>query len=135
MIPELRRDYNATFSTERYRAYEHRLSERGGMPIPFRLAETPFFLPPELRDEMVAASLEIFRQLSTPEALARSTAAVPKSLNVPGCDEWPTFAVVDFAVARGEGGRIEPKLIELQAFPTLYAFQVAQCEELARLCP
>ena len=41
---------------------------------------------------------------------------------------------MDFAVARGEGGRLAPKLIELQAFPTLYAFQVAQCEELARSC-
>ncbi len=38
-------------------------------------------------------------------------------------------------MTRGEGGRLAPKLIELQAFPTLYAFQVAQCEELARICP
>jgi hypothetical protein len=135
MIPELRRDYNAAFSDERYRDYQRRLSERGGMPIPFRLAETPFFLPPELRDEMVSASLDIFRQLSTPEALARSKAAVPRGLDVPGCDAWPTFAVTDFAVARGESGGVTPKLIELQAFPTLYAFQLAQCEELARLCP
>jgi hypothetical protein len=105
------------------------------MAIPFRLAETPVFLPPELRDEMVEASLAIFRQLSTPEALKRSEAAVPERFEVPGCDALPTFAVTDFAVTRGAGGRLEPKLIELQAFPTLYAFQVAQNEELARLCP
>ncbi len=135
MIPDLRRAFNAAFSDEKHRSYERRLSERGGMSIPFRLAETPFFLPPELRDEMVAASFEIFRQLSTPEALERSKAAVPPALDIPGCGAWPSFAVVDFAVALGEGGRVVPKLIELQAFPTLYAFQVAQCEELARMCP
>ena len=135
MIPELRRAYNAGFSEERYRAYEKRLSERGGMEIPFRLAETPVFLPPALRDEMVDASLEIFRQLSTPEALHRSLAAVPPRFDVPGCDELPVFAVTDFAIARGPGGTPVPRLIELQAFPTLYAFQVAQSEELSYVCP
>lgn len=135
MIPELRRAYNESFTQERYAAYARRLAERGGMEIAFRLAESPVFLPRELRDEMVSASLEIFRQLSTPAALQRSLAAVPRGLDVPGCDPWPTFAVVDFAVARGEGERLVPKLIELQAFPTLYAFQVAQCEELSQLCP
>src|SRR5512134_3029346 len=135
MIPELRRAYNSGYSDERYRAYVKRLSERGQMEIPFRLAETPVFLPPALRDEMVEASFEIFRQLSTPEALRRSEAAVPARFDVPGCDELPVFAVTDFAVARGPDGALVPKLIELQAFPTLYAFQVAQCEELSYICP
>ncbi|HTO86307.1 MAG TPA: hypothetical protein VMR54_02110 [Thermoanaerobaculia bacterium] len=135
MIPALRRSYNAAFNDEKYRAYRGRLEARGRQAIPFRLAESPVFLPPELRDEMVEASLEIFRQLSTPEALRRSEAAVPQRFRVPNCDPFPTFAVTDFAVTRGPDGRLQPRLIELQAFPTLYAFQVAQCEELARLCP
>jgi hypothetical protein len=135
VIPSFRRAYNAAYTDEKYRAYQKALEQRGRQPIPFRLAETPVFLPPELRDEMVEASLEIFRQLSTPEALERSKAAVPPSLDVPGCPELPTFAVTDFAVTRDASGRLAPKLIELQAFPTLYAFQVVQCEELARLCP
>jgi hypothetical protein len=135
MIPDLRRAYNEAFSDEKYHEYERRLSERGGMPIPFRLAETPVFLPRELREEMLAASREIFRQLSSPEALARSLDAVPSELDIPGCDASPTFVVVDFAVTQDEGGRLKPMLIELQAFPTLYAFQVAQSEELSQLCP
>jgi len=135
MIPSLRQAYNAAYTGEKYRSYQRRLEERGGMEIPFRLAESPVFLPTELRDEMVAASLEIFRQLSTPEALERSKAAVPERFDVPGCDPLPTFAATDFAVTRDSGGRLAPKLIELQAFPTLYAFQSAQCEELAALTP
>jgi len=135
MIPELRRAYNAAYSDAKYEDYRRRLEARGRMAIPFRLAESPVFLPAALRDEMVAASLEIFRQLSTPEALERSRAAVPKAFDVPGCPELPTFAVTDFAVTRSAAGRLEPKLIELQAFPTLYAFQVAQGEELTRICP
>ncbi len=135
MIPSLRQAYNASYTDERYSEYRRRLAERGGLAIPFRLAESPVFLPANLRDEMVDASLEIFRQLSNPEALWRSEAAVPPEFNVPGCDPLPTFAVTDFAVTREPDGRLAPKLIELQAFPTLYAFQAVQCEELARLTP
>ena len=135
VIPDLRGAYNSSYTAERYSEYSRRLAERAGVPIPFRLAETPVFLPPELRDEMVEASLEIFRQLSTPEARLRSERAVPPHLNVPGCDDLPVFAVTDFAVARDASERLVPRLIELQAFPTLYAFQAAQCEELARISP
>jgi hypothetical protein len=135
MIPSLRQAYNASYTDERYSEYKRRLARRGRMEIPFRLAESPVFLPSDLRDEMVAASLEIFRQLSTAEALRRSEAAVPPELDVPGCDPFPTFAVTDFAVTCEPDGRLAPRLIELQAFPTLYAFQAVQCEELARITP
>ena len=135
MIRSLRHSYNAAFSEEKYRAYRHRLEDRGGVEIPFRLAESPVFLPPELVKEMLDTSSEIFRQLSTSESLKRSGSAVPKRFDVPGCSGLPTFAVTDFAVTRASDGRLAPRLIELQAFPTLYAFQTAQCEELARLCP
>ena len=133
MIPSLRRAYNAAFTDEKYRAYHRRLEEEAGCDIPFRLAETPVFLPAELRDEMVAASLEIWRQLTRPEALERSKSAVPAEFDVPGSDARPVFAVTDFAVVKGEGGRLEPKLIELQGFPSLYAFQVFQSRALADL--
>ncbi len=43
--------------------------------------------------------------------------------------------MTDFAVTREPDGRLAPRLIELQAFPTLYAFQAVQCEELARVTP
>src|SRR5215813_14578798 len=135
MIPSLRRSYNSAYTDQRYRSYQRRLEERGGMEIPFRLAESPVFLPPELRDAMVEASLEIFRQLSTPDALERSKTAVPKRFDVPQCDPLPTFAATDFAVTQSSAGKLEPKLIELQAFPTLYAFQSAQSEELAAITP
>jgi hypothetical protein len=135
MIPSLRRAYNAAYTDQKYQDYRKSLETRGRMTIPFRLAETPVFLPPPLRDEMVSASLEIFRQLTTPQALERSKAAVPRQFDVPDCPDRPTFAVTDFAVVRDSSGRLAPRLIELQAFPTLYAFQVVQGEELTRLCP
>jgi len=125
VIPELRARYNAAYTAELYAEYERRLAGECGFPIEFRLAESPVFLPPALRDEMVRDARELWAQLSTPENLRRSEAAVPTEWNVPGCDALPLFAQADFAVVR-EGGRLAPKLIELQAFPSLYGFQLFQ---------
>jgi hypothetical protein len=125
VIPELRARYNAAYTPELYAEYERRLAAECGFPIEFRLAESPVFLPPALRDEMVRDAQELWAQLSTPENLRRSEAAVPPEWNVPGCDALPLFAQADFAVVR-EGGRLAPKLIELQAFPSLYGFQLFQ---------
>jgi hypothetical protein len=129
MIERLRRTFNSRWRPEHYEAYKARLAEAVGAPIPFRVCESPVFLPPALRDEMEEGALQIFEQLLAPDELERSKAAVPPAWDVPRCDERPLFAVADFAVA-DEGGRLVPRLIELQGFPSLYGFQLIQ----ARLC-
>jgi hypothetical protein len=121
---------------QKYENYHRRLEEQAGCEIHFRLCESPVFLPPDLVDEMVRTSLAIWEQLSTPQNLRRSLQAVPSALDVPGCSELPTFAQADFAVTRdGPGGALAPRLIELQAFASLYAFQLFQTKELARMTP
>jgi hypothetical protein len=136
MIPSLRRAYNESFTEEKYRNYRLRLEAEAGCPIEFRLCETPIFLPPDLRDEMVRAATEIWTELSTPESLHRSLEAVPPPLDVPGAGDQPLFAQADFAITcDGPEGAPAPKLIELQAFPSLYAFQLFQSRELTRISP
>jgi hypothetical protein len=134
VIPALRTRWNEAFTRTSYEDYQERLAAECGFPIAFRLAETPVFLPPDLRDEMVRDAEEIWAQLSTPERLRRSEAAVPAEWNVPGCDALPLFAQADFAVVR-EGGRLAPKLIELQAFPSLYGFQHYQSKLQREIAP
>jgi hypothetical protein len=134
VIPDLRREYNAAFTDEKYLSYQRRLEAEAGCPILFRLAESPIFLPPALRDEMARSALEIWGQLSSPDALRRSLEAVPPEHDVPGCDAHPLFAQADFAVV-SEGGKLVPKLIELQAFPSLYAWQIFHTRALAGITP
>ena len=129
MIKRLRQAFNLRWTPSDYDAYKARLAAEAGAAIPFRVCESPVFLTAELRDAMLRGSLEIFAQLVEPAALERSKAAVPAGFDVPGCDAHPLFAVADFAVAE-DSGRLVPRLIELQAFPSLYAFQLVQ----ARLC-
>jgi hypothetical protein len=130
MIEGLRRAFNAAWVPDHYTAYKARLEAEAGAPIGFRVCETPVFLPPALRDSMVGASLEIWDQLQQPERLERSKEAVPPSVRAAGDDDGPLFAQADFAVVQDEAGRLAPRLIELQAFPSLYAFQFLQ----GRLC-
>lgn len=138
MIPALRKAYNAAFTDEKYGSYTAELEREAGGPIDFRLAETPLFLPAALRDEIVQHGLEIVRLLATPEHQAYSLAAVPPDFDAPHCDDHPLFLQVDFALARDEGqaaGPIVPRLIELQGFPSLYAFQLFQGRALQRITP
>jgi hypothetical protein len=129
MIERLRRAFNAAWTAEAYEAYKARLASAVGAPIPFRVCESPVFLPVELRDAMIEGALEIFDQLLAPAELERGRTAVPRAYDVPGCDAHPLFAVADFAIAR-DGEALVPRLIELQGFPSLYGFQLVQ----ARLC-
>jgi len=129
MIEPLRRAFNASWTETAYETYKARLAEAAGSPIGFRVCESPVFLPPALRDAMVQGALEIWDELLQPSALERSKAAVPPDFDVPGSDDHPLFAQADFAIVE-EGGRLVPRLIELQGFPSLYAFQLFQ----GRLC-
>ena len=134
MIPELRRPFNTAFTEERYAATQKRLEERLGCEIHFRMCETPVFLSPELRDEMVRSAGEILAELSRPDPLAFSREAIPGDLDVPGEGPHPFCAQVDFAVVE-ERGRLAARLIELQAFPSLYGFQYFQAQEQRRDVP
>ncbi len=134
MIPALRQAFNSAFTENGYRATQRRLEERLGCEIHFRMCETPVFLPPRLRDEMVRAAGEILTELARPEQLAFSREAIPPGLDVPGEGQHPFCAQVDFAVVE-VGGHLVPRLIELQAFPSLYGFQFVQAQEQRRDTP
>jgi hypothetical protein len=122
----LRARFNAAFSDDLYRRYADDLTRRVQRPIGFRLAETPVFFPPELRERCRVAGDEIVAQLCEPARIARMRPAVPARWNVPGETALPTFAVVDFAIARDAGGTLVPRLVELQGFPSLLAFETLQ---------
>jgi hypothetical protein len=122
MIPELRQAYNAAFSAERYGALQTWLDAEAGLHIPFRICETPVFLPAALTAELACAAHEIVAAVRSPEYLRAAARAVPPEHRVPGEDAHATFLQVDLALAL-EDGRVAPRLIELQGFPSLYAFQ------------
>lgn len=122
MDPELRAKFNADFSLEQYGALLRCVNESVRWPADFRISETPIFLTPEFRDEAVAAARAIEAQTRTPEFVRHAASAIPAGLEVPNESPHPEFVIVDLGICEEEG-RLVPRLIELQAFPSLFGFQ------------
>jgi hypothetical protein len=123
MIPALRKQFNASFSPEKYQTFLKLLDERCGTPVGFRVSETPCFFPKPLLDQMCHYGSELIRQLGSLEYRKTSFRAIPEEFNVPHETPHPMFVQVDFGLVRDANGTLQPKLVELQGFPSLYAYQ------------
>ena len=99
------------------------MEERCGTPIKFRLCETPCFFPKPLLDQMTQYGKELVQQLNGLEYRKASFDAIPPDFNVPNESPHPMFIQVDFGLVRDAAGKLQPKLVELQGFPSLYAYQ------------
>ena len=123
MDPQLRVQFNADFTPEKYATLVRCVNETEKWPADFRISETPIFLTREFTDEVTRAANEIIALTRTPQFAKHAASAVPKGLEVPNESAHPNFHVVDFAIC-AEGERLVPRLIELQAFPSLFGFQL-----------
>jgi len=123
MIPSLRQDFNERFTSAKYQLFLKRMAERCGAPVEFRLAETPCFFPKALLEQMAQYGAELIHQLETPEYHEASSRAIPPEFNVPNETPHPMFIQVDFGLVKDASGALQPKLVELQGFPSLYAYQ------------
>ncbi len=120
MIPDLRAQFNARFTPGKYHDFLGRLEAETGTPIRFQHSETPIFIDKALIDKLARYGKELIHQLvDNPEYRKRSDAALPARYNVPNEDAHPLFVQVDFGLTAD----LEPKLVEIQGFPSLYAYQ------------
>jgi hypothetical protein len=125
VIPSLRARFNGQmFSEDVHQKLLAALNEEVGEKILFRVCETPVFVPRELLAEMKQGALELIAQLNTPAYREASKQAIPAKYRAPNDQERPNFMQVDFAVTRDPSGAYVPKLVELQAWPSIYAFQL-----------
>jgi hypothetical protein len=124
MIPALREAFNRDFLPETYQQLLENLEAAAGTPISFRVSETPCFLPKALLDQMAEYGRDLVLQLvNNPEYHRASDVTVPPRYYVANESPRPMFLQVDFGLVRNAGGELEPKLVELQAFPSLYGYQ------------
>jgi hypothetical protein len=129
VISSLRQDFNERWTAAAYRDFINRLEMRTGATLGFPLSETPCFFPQSLMSSLAATGLELAHQiLGSAEAMAAANAIVPERYRGDGAEPIPTFLQVDFGLVRDTEGRLQPKLVELQAFASLYGFQLAMAE-------
>lgn len=123
MVPELRQAYNTAFTDEKFQAFVQALNNYS-TPIQFRIAETPVFVPRSFSGQMIDACEQIIDVLIQPDFKEKTERAIPDNFRVPHEKGHPHFIAFDFGVCRDTGGKLEPQLIEMQGFPTLFGYQV-----------
>jgi hypothetical protein len=129
VIPALRHDFNARFRPETFRAMLHALDATARTHVGFPVAETPCFFPQSLLDEISQIGIALTLQLvNDPAYLSRSLAAIPESWRAANQTAHPHFLTADFGLVREASGQISPRLVEMQAFPSVFGFQFALSE-------
>ena len=134
MLKPFRTEFNQRqFTSERYATLLSRLNDRTRSKIEFRVAETPCFFSREVLAEIADTGRILTHQLvDSPTYMQASDAAVPARYRVPNDNPKPNFMTADFGFVRGEDGELHPKLVELQAFPSIFGYQDVLCEEYIR---
>jgi hypothetical protein len=122
MITKYRKQFNEEYSPEKYQLTQDKIKDNAGVEAGFRLSESPIFLSKEFKEKLNDACDTIVAQIKTiPQDVFDK--AIPENCKVPNDNAKPHFLAIDFGICKNEKGEIVPQLIELQAFPTLYAFQ------------
>lgn len=122
MITNQRQAFNANFSEEKYQNFLKQLGE-GYPEITFRVAESPIFIPEDLKQKLIAAGDEIIALIKQDNFKQLTENAIPKEWLVPNENVHPHFLTFDFGLCKDATGAISPMLIEMQGFPSLYGFQ------------
>ena len=124
MIPELRKKFNEEFSEKKYEEFLSDLKSKYPNALDFRIAETPIFVPKSFTQKMIGACEAIVDVILEKDFKKLTERAIRANEKVPGDEGVPQFIAFDFGVCVNEKEELEPQLIEMQGFPSLFAFQV-----------
>jgi len=128
MVSAIRNAYNKDFSVKAYQQYIQALSSLYPDALQFRVAETPIFVDKTFTKKMLDACESIVDVITSYNFKMLTAHAIPSDIKVPNENAHTHFIAFDFGVCENSKGELEPQLIEMQGFPTLFAFQVIQDE-------
>lgn len=123
MIKALRQQFNTNFTKAKYEAYVKDIEALHPGALDFRNAETPIFIPKDFTAQMLHACEDIIDVIADENFLNLTERGIPENVKVPNQNEHSHFIAFDFGICQNEAGELEPQLIEMQGFPTLFAFQ------------
>ena len=132
MISKFREQFNQNFTQKKYEEFLNDLDSKHPGDIVFRVAETPIFVPKDFTEKMLKACETIVDFIADPGFKNLTNRAIPKGENVPDENDHTHFIAFDFGICENEDGGLEPQLIEMQGFPSLFAFQVYYPQVISR---
>ncbi|MBY0504669.1 MAG: hypothetical protein K2X03_12215 [Bryobacteraceae bacterium] len=128
MSQELRRQFNAQWTPAKYAQFLAGIDADLGAHVEFRISETPCFFDTGLAERMCASGVALLEQLTDPAYKLVSDRAVPDAYRVPNEAAHPMFVQVDYGLISDANGNLQPRLVEIQGFPSLYGFQPLMAE-------
>src|SRR5580658_1375068 len=124
MLQPYRDHFNNSFTSAKYDDLLARLNRLTRSTIEFRVAETPCFFPHALLNELAQTGVELTRQLfDNPGYIQASDQTIPEQCLINHEHPEPNFMTFDFGLVRNSDGSLTPKLVELQAFPSIFGYQ------------
>jgi len=124
MVPSIRAAYNSKFTQDTYEAFLKDLHSKHTGGLDFRVAETPVFVDKAFKDKILSACESIVDVITGFNFKTLTSHAIPANVRVPNENEFSHFIAFDFGICENEQGELEPQLIEMQGFPTLFAYEV-----------
>jgi hypothetical protein len=124
MISALRKAYNDSFTEEKYKTFLADLDSSFPGQLDFRVGETPLFIPRDFKQKILDACESIVDLIIDPKFKELTGKAIPNDLQVPGENAHTHFIAFDFGICINNENEYEPQLIEMQGFPSLFAYQV-----------
>lgn len=134
MFTQYRNQFNAAFSVDKYEEMLQLIEADFNYKPTFRIGETPFFITNELKEQLLQGYQEVVNFIKSESFLSLTDKAITLNTPVPNEDEHATFLAVDFGICE-ENGKIVPKLIEVQGFPSLFNFQLHLSEKFNTIYP
>lgn len=126
MVPSIRKAFNQQFTQETYQAYLKELDSKHPGALEFRVAETPIFIDKVFKHKVLDACESIVDTITGFNFKTLSNQAIPENVKVPNENDHSHFIAFDFGICENANGELEPQLIEMQGFPTLFAYQILQ---------
>jgi hypothetical protein len=134
MIPKYRTLFNDSFSLDKYQEFQDDIASDFNYLPTFRMAETPFFISNELKAQLLEGCNDVIKLIQQDNFKELTRQALELNTKVPNEDEHTTFLAIDFGICE-EDGRVIPKLIEVQGFPSLFNYQYILYDKFKKFYP
>lgn len=123
MNKEARENYNHSFSAQKYQQMLSEIEDEFPGQLDFRVAETPIFVLNDLKIKILSACNSIIDKIKSSDFKEKTNRAIPTSHFVPNETEHPSVLAIDFGITLDDNKELNPQLIELQGFPSLFGYQ------------
>jgi hypothetical protein len=124
MISSIRNTFNQAFTDQKYQQMLASISKMNKGEMDFRLAETPVFIDCITKNKLLKAGNEICTFITSDQFQIKTANSFSQVATPPNESHLPSCIVMDFAICRNVHNEIEPQLIELQGFPSLFGLEV-----------